>query len=258
MPDVPEVAPADLPLSLRRLWPALRTFVPPTESFSPAGQWEHTYAVRAVFPSGPAEIDALTGPGVLRLRKKPTGADTFTLQVGLAPMVGGNSERVEALITCAADRLSTPLRWELHSLMLDAQGAPIATTDLREKGELLGAEVRRTRARTRVTPIRLPLSANWCVMEALQRWPAEDTSEADFDMLEELQLLRPGQRLAYRRTLEVPLAAGPLRLHGYEQFGQGLLPYTYWLDDQRRLLFAIGGLRSYLWQPSLKMTEVSL
>jgi len=46
-----------------------------------------------------------------------------------------------------------------------------------------------------------------------------------------------------------------MRLHSFEQTGDGILPYSYWLDDQHRLLAAVGGVRTFIWDPTVKLPE---
>jgi len=48
-----------------------------------------------------------------------------------------------------------------------------------------------------------------------------------------------------------------MRLHSFEQTGDGILPYSYWLDDQHRLLLAVGGVRTFVWDPSARLPEDS-
>ena len=40
-----------------------------------------------------------------------------------------------------------------------------------------------------------------------------------------------------------------LGLSCYQMIGEGLLPYLYWVDDQRRLLMAISHTRAYVFDP---------
>ena len=111
--------------------------------------------------------------------------------------------------------------------------------------------IRWHRATERTMPAPERLTSNWSLLDALQRLAADDTQPLTFDMLEELDLLKPNQRLVRRHATEVELAGQPVRLEGFEQTGRGILPYAYWRDDQSRLLLAVGGMRACLWDASV-------
>jgi hypothetical protein len=66
-------------------------------------------------------------------------------------------------------------------------------------------------------------------------------------MLEDLRLVRGEQRLSFDGEAEFELGGKKMRLYGYHQIGEGILPIHYWLDEEGRLLFALGGVRVYLW-----------
>ncbi|MBM4049677.1 MAG: hypothetical protein FJ279_31665 [Planctomycetes bacterium] len=70
-------------------------------------------------------------------------------------------------------------------------------------------------------------------------------------------MLKPNQRLAYRRSLELPLSDQKVKLHCFEHLGEGILPYEYWLDDQRRLLIAVSGMRAFIFDPTAQVAEVN-
>jgi hypothetical protein len=256
MPDS-SPAPPGLPPSLARIWPLLSTFVLPADGFDPAGEHELRYAVRPYFPNGPAQPEVAGGLGALRIRRRPLreGAE---LRVSLAPGIGGNSERLEAEIICRSDRLCTPLRWKMRTLLVSPQGSPVAGSEVQESWELHSGKLTRSGVRQHVLPVSEPVTGNWCLFAALPLWAPEDRAETRFTLLEEMQLLRSEARVVPRGVCELGLPAGPLRLWGYDLFARGVLPTTLWLDAVRRPLFVIQGLRVILWNPTVKVTEVSL
>jgi len=256
MPDA-TAPPPEVPRPLARIWPLLSSFVLPTEGFDPVGEYELRYAVRPYFPNGPAQPEAVGGLGALRIRRRPL-REGSELRVSFAPGIGGNSERVEAQIICRNDRLCTPLRWSIHTLLMNPQGSPVPDTDVRESAEVSGGKLKRTGVRQHMLPVAEPVTGNWCLFAALPLWAPEDRAETRFTLLEEMQLLRPEARLVPREACELTLPAGKLQLWGYDLFARGVLPTTLWLDAVRRPLFVIQGLRVILWDPAVKLTEVSL
>jgi hypothetical protein len=232
----------------------LKDFAPPSGPFDAEGSWEHHYSIRLIHRW--QGVDNLAPAGVLRLRREPMEGKTFRLHVTLAPALGSNVERVEAQTECAQDRLSTPRRWEVVTYFVDPKGRYVEDTEVRETGEFTGKAVRRHGRRTRSMGVRGPLTSNWSLFDALQRLPRETGPPLEFAMLEELRLLRLKQRLMYRESVETEIGGKPTRLHEFEQFGEGILPYRYWLDDAGRLLFAAGGLRACVIDPKGTVPEV--
>jgi hypothetical protein len=243
---------AKLPRSLAVLGDLLKTLRPPTDGFDSSGAWEHRYAVILIVPEpGGVRVNA-NRHGWLRLQRQPSGDGTAKLDVSLAALQGGGgfTYRVDAAITCSTDRLAAPRAWELRWRTFDAQKQLVPDASFSETGAIRdGAIVRRRGNKERTMPAPKQFTGNWCLFDALQRLP-NNTSPVAFDMLEELDLLKPEQRLSFRQTIEVELGGRHVRLHGFEQVGRGILPYTYWLDDHRRLLVATGGMRGYLWDPT--------
>jgi hypothetical protein len=92
----------------------------------------------------------------------------------------------------------------------------------------------------------------------VQHLRGKDTAPLRFALLEDLDLLKPNHRLSFAETATVKAAGGSeLKLTGYEQIGEGVLPFHYWLDEQRRLLFVLSGPRAYIYDPEarIKVTD---
>jgi hypothetical protein len=253
-----ETSRASLPHSLAKAVECLEGFRAPSGPFDPNGAWEHKYAVWIVLPE--SQFGKTTPFGALRIRREPAGADAARLEVSLAAIQGANRSscyRAEAKMTCATDRLSTPRAWELRTAIVDRNNKPIPGTEAQETGEVAGGVIRWRRKTARTMPAPKAFTSNWALFDAIQRLPGNEAEPMTFDLFEEMDLLKPNQRLAYRRSIEMALGGKPVKLHGFDQIGEGILPYTYWLDDQRRVLMAIGGLRAFIFDPSAEIPEVS-
>ena len=256
---------ASLPPSLAKVSAGLEKFQPPTGPFDPKGMWEHRYAIWVLYPEAPGAASRLSNTrmsramGALRIRRQFAG-DAITLDVDLATKQGGRGIavcHVSARVTCANDRLATPRSWQLRSVTLDQAGKPVEGTESQETGQIADGMIRRRSKSERAIPAPKAFTSNWSLFDALQRLPGDDVEPMTFDMLEEMDLLKPNHRLHYRQTVEVSLGGQPVKLHGFEQIGEGILPYTYWLDDQRRVLMAIGGRRAFILDPSAEIPEVA-
>lgn len=234
-----------LPYSLAPLSDALTGMKAPAGTFDSNGEWEHSYIMwnpaRAVKNAESARA------GNLRIRKRLTPDGKIRLQVAqIIQMQGVNgSGKTKATVTCAKDELCTPMTWKIDSEIISPAGKQVHLTATGVTGEadkgnvLLHAEKdMRIKASER-------LSSNWSLFEAVQRLPF-DAGELRFDMLEELELLKPEHRLFPGAGAEVEIGGRMVRLHSFEQLGRGILPMTYWLDDQHRLIVAVNQRRAYL------------
>ncbi len=253
-----------LPHSLAKVSAFLKDFRPPTGPFDPAGEWEHRYSMWILYPDafgGAALLSQQTMSrdfGTLRLRRKPAGPEAFSLEVAQVTRQGGAGNFyycVEARLTCATDRLATPQSWEMRSVMLDRERKPVEGTQVSKSAEVAGGAIRRRGRVERTVPAPKVFTSNWSLFDALQRLPGDEIQPMAFDMLEELDLLKPNQWLSFKSTFAAELGGKPVRLHGFSVIGQAILPYEYWLDDQRRVVMAIGGRRAYLFNPDAELPE---
>lgn len=235
------------PPFLAPLREALEPLALPEGPFDPMGAWAHDYAALALVPERMAAGDHPRPQGSLRLRRTPGAEGRFTLEVEQRIASRQGSGLVtQARIDCAADAIATPRAWELHT-RIEAGGQPVAETAVTETGLARdGAIVRRGQAE-RTLPAPGPFTCNWSLMEAVQRLPFEDGSTLAFDLIEDLELRKPAQRLTPVGAVTLQRAAGPARLHGFRQTGAGILPTHYWLDDAHRLIAVTGGLRGFIW-----------
>lgn len=238
-----------------RAWPpflaplraALEPLALPQGGFDPLAAWEHHYTALVL---GPARLAASENPhpgGSLQLRRTPAGDGRFTLAV--EQRIGsraGSSLVTQARIECAADRLATPRAWDLHTC-IEAGGTPVAETAVAETGLAREGAVTRRGQAERTIPTPGPFTCNWSLLEAVQRLPFDGGAPIAFDLIEDLELLKPEQRLAPVGPVTLALAAGPVRLHGFRQIGRGILPTHFWLDDAHRLIAVTGSLRGFIW-----------
>lgn len=237
------------PLSLEALheYGALKELDIPAGPFDAGGQWQHTYQIWLVGTAGRRLA------GFLRVERQDTAdRKSIALHVETLVMEAARTVHVtKARLTCFEDALTTPFGWELDSVVLDAGGKSIDDTRLVEKARVSGGKIELAaggRTLTREVPPRF--TSNWSLFDAIQRLPGRKTEPLEFALLEDLDLLKKGQKLSYWKTAEAQIGGKPIRLIGYQQIGRGILPYQYWVDDQHRLLIAISGVRAYLFDNS--------
>lgn len=242
--------------TLPRDWAALGArldpWTPPTGAFDPAGMWSLRYVRHALIPErdgGPGGGPA----GALVIAQKPA-SEGWLLQATETVAAGFSSPTTAAEIACSRDALLTPQRWSLSVGWLSGQQANIRPGELNQKrsGRADGKELVFQASKEHRRPAPAQWTGFWNLFAAVPRLPFDATSVLSFDLFEDLELQKPGQRLAYVGPQSVTLGSRMLGLHVFEQTGRGVLPWRWWLDDQHRVLLAAGGRRAYLLDAAAK------
>ena len=194
--------------------------------------------------------------GALRINRRRNSQGLIELQVAQITNMGGptRSERIRAEIVCSGDRLCTPESWTMRSRIFDAQGTAVPLTHVTTKGDTASGTITISGTGERKVFAPQAFTAGWCLFDAVQRLPF-DLRPLSFTMLDDMELPKRNQRLSPGRSMDVRLGGRIVSLHSFEQVGEGILPYTYWLDEQHRLLMAIGGLRTFLFDPKVEIPE---
>jgi hypothetical protein len=216
-------------------------------SFAPDGQWKHTYRIWLV---------NRRDYGFLSIERRPSsdgGSVTLDVEVSVQ-QAAGTVHQTRSRIQCADNALSTPQSWEIESEILSSDLQPIEVTRVREDAKVKGGKLSITAAgRSLNREIPAVFTSNWSLFDAVQRLPGKEAPTLEFALLEDLDLLKQRQRLSYWQSTGIDIGVDggdSLQLTGYQQIGAGILPYQYWVDDQHRLLFAISGIRAYIFAPN--------
>ena len=90
------------------------------------------------------------------------------------------------------------------------------------------------------------LADRLALFDAVARLPHKQFDPIEFTRIDHFDQVKPDQALAFRRTIETSIAGKKVQLHGYDQTGRGIMPFTYWVDNQGRTIVAISGLEAYL------------
>ena len=224
------------PLSLEALqqFGVFTGFSPPAGSFAPHGPWQHTYSVWVV---------GADNSGYLQLERT-----SAALKVKLAIVQStGSVQHTEAAIECAADALFTPRAWRLESWLDGLDGKPISYTKISEQAVLKDGNLElKAGNRTVTRKVPMPITSNWSLFDVVQRLAGAETQPLSFALLEDLDLVKPDQRLMFRESREIELNGKTLKLDRFDLIGQGVLPWQYWVDDRHRLLVAISGQKAFV------------
>lgn len=226
----------------------------PEEPFDPRGEWEHKYLSWVALRGNVGKSWAAGGLAIRRKLRTDGIVELEILQV--RKQVGNRgSDCASAVIACKDDLLSTPLSWKLDWAASDRKGNPVEYARNQLSGQLSRGSIVQRGEKVRRTKAPADLTSNWSLIDAVQRLPF-DTKPISFCMLDDMELVKPNQVLSPGPEVEVELGGRQVRLHSFVQIGDGILPYSYWLDDNHRLLLAIGGLCAYLYDPSVSLPEM--
>ena len=131
--------------------------------------------------------------------------------------------RLEARITCNADRFLSLQSWTLDSAIEGRDDCRYGASGQRD-GDLVRIE---DGLSERVISVEGPLVSQWTLMLAAAAEPAIDGSVG---LLEDLLLHKPGQRCAPEPSVRVRLAGQTHELRCSSCRGMGVLPVHYFVD----------------------------
>jgi hypothetical protein len=210
---------APLTPSLLRDLGAVSEMTSTSGDFEPGGSWVNTYRIWTCHGYRESGNDNV---GFLRIKRAGDSKNTFVLDVHQEVLqTDAVVSIIEGTITCRNNPLASPIRWNLSSRFIGADGEPIP--------ELLctngGAPSKWTEG----------ITGDWCLFEAVQRLAFDRQVSLSFDLLEGMSLRKSKHGLAYRGVHSVSIGATDTSLHCFVQLGKGILPYEYWLDARHRL-----------------------
>lgn len=210
----------------------------PDPNFDPAGAWEQTWRIWTCYGYLLRSNQTL---GTLRITREP--GDPLKLSVEQVTLSAEGQRRMQtAQIVCAPNTLASPLSWTYASSFLAPGGEEIADLSL---------------TRTVDVPPEGPVTADWCLFDAVQRLPFSPEATQRFDLLEGLSLLKRGHEIRYDGPHEVRIGAQTRTLHRFVQTGHGVLPCDWWVGKDHRVVLMVTSCRVYVLDPNAQETFAS-
>jgi hypothetical protein len=149
--------------------------------------------------------------------------------------------------TCQADALASPISWVSTTQFEDRNGNLNPSLKINETAHVHDHEIQMLcNNHLKKIAVARPITSDLCLMEAVQRLPVSLKNPLSFDMLELFSRNMRNQTLTYRGESTEEWKHGPVKTHVFQQWGHGVLPYEYYLDEHHRLLVAITGYRAYI------------
>jgi len=223
----------------------LVNFPPVYSGFDPDGDWTNTYRI---FTCHGYRKSSNETQGLLRIRRRRRDKGTFNLKVSQKIV---NSEAVvnliDADIVCKRDALASPVRWTLSNRFIGSDEKPVADLFFEETARIDKNVLEiKTSDETMKRNTTQPLTADFCLFEAVQRLGFDKTAPGSFSILEGMSLFKADQHLSGHGHYDLAIGGKTMRLRRFCQLGGGILPYEYYLDNHRRLLIVVTGARAYI------------
>jgi hypothetical protein len=215
-------------------------------SFRPEGNWVNSYRIwtcHGYRESGNHNV------GFLRIRKQThPAASTFVLHIEQAILqTDAMVNTIETQINCLNNEYASPIKWRLSSRFAGPTGYDLSELGTTESVSIEG------KIMTIETPegilhreVDTPLTSDWSLFEAAQRWDAGEARHLLVTMLEGLHAVKPEQHISYRGPSQMVDGAGEGRLLRFAQLGAGILPTEYWLDAGHRLQVVTSMNKAYI------------
>jgi len=217
-----------------------------SEGFKPTGSWVNTYRIwtcHGYRESGNQNV------GFLRIQKKAPGSgDTFELCVEQT-VLGTDAmlSTTAAQITCLNNEYASPVRWQISNRFFGPRGKGLDELSTAENVSIEGQTMKiETTTGALSRQVGTPLTSDWSLFEAAQRWDVGEARHLLVTMLEGLRIFKPGQHITYRGLPQMELGPGATRLYCFAQLGSGILPTEYWLDRSHRLLVVTSMNKAYI------------
>ena len=217
---------------------------PPQGDFNPEGEWEQSYRI---WMTG-GDWDSYQG--YVTLKRLPGGADQFRLEV-LESLIMPRTRSIhetKVAARCRCDTFAIPVSWHLTSRVYDTKTEEeFSEAHVEQKGSADAKQiVIETNGRKRTMRAPAAWTWNWSLFEAVQRKPRAQACTAEFSLLDDLDVMKAGQRLIPRGETTIQFAGVDVPVVRYDQIGRALLPTQYYVDQSGRLLLSHTELRAYI------------
>ncbi len=231
---------------LRKIRRLVESYERPPGEFDPAGSWTHQYDLYMIAYAG------FFNQGTIRISRNAssTGAQLDILTV--RPTTEPNLQHyTQARLECGSNRLASPRRWSVSTKIAASETAePYFHSGMTRNLEFHDGRLRISvggKTEDRAVPSAEPYGCKFCMLDAVQRFPAESGfSVPEFGLLDEYDQLRSGYQLEFRQNAPIRLKGERAGLSLFTMTGTGQIPASYWRDETGRLLFFVSGLEVYV------------
>jgi hypothetical protein len=215
---------------------------PDPSTFAPNGDWTHTYLVWTNHGYDKGNIDA----GYLTIERRPSSDGMVELdvvtEIALLDGIGG---RTSAKIRCRNNNLTSPESWVLDSAFTGPSGEDLPDQNTHQDAIVSEDRVTITIGeRSSTTRVEGPTTGDWCLFDAVQRLPQDQTTRLSCNVLERMLALKSDQSIWFSSRGTASAAGHELRC--FTRTGIATLPTDYWMDENGRLVLVVAYNTVYL------------
>ena len=218
---------------------------PPMRKFQPEGEWKQIWRI---WMTGGAWDNYRGYLAIERKKSKEGICDLSILQALLSDRTRTIHE-MKVSMRGLDDALGRPASWRLLSRIYDPKSQEeFQEAKVDQSGSLAkpkSLEIT-TNGHKRILPVSRRWTSNWSLFEAVQRLSREAMKPMEFDLLEDLDMLKTNHRLVRRGEEILRIGDKNIAATRFDQIGRGCLPQRYYIDGKGRLLLTHTELRAYI------------
>ncbi len=242
-PEVVVAIPKPLPSPLNFIQGVLANFVPPDEKFNPDGEYSLSYKLLSMAGGG-----AGGHAGDLSFHKNPISKNEAVMDLNYTKFGVSCKQKFTAEIRFKTNELDSPIKYKYESKLVDMKGKLFENSELSKFATLKNNSVEIVcKNKKRKTKSQNPFALSWLLFDAVQKLPRKKFDPLKFTLIDHFDQIKPDNRISFHGSIVIDIPKKKnLKLHVYDQLGDGIVPIIYYVDDSGRLLFVVSGIEVYI------------
>ena len=232
-----------LPMPLNLLEKFLENYSPPSGKFNPDKEFSLSYKMLSMAGGG---IGGHAGD--LSLHKKPLSKNEALMEFDFTKFGLGCRQIAKAKIRFKTNALNSPIKWKYESKMVDMQDITFKNSEVQKNGILKnnsGEIVCKNKKRKIKSKNTFALS--WLLFDAVQNLPRKKFDPIKFTLIDHFDQIKPDNQISFHGSISINIPKKEnLKLHVFDQLGDGIVPIVYYVDDSGMLLFVVSGIEAYV------------
>ena len=202
----------------------------PSGNFDPEKNWEQTWRIWLPYRGKPGN-----GSGFISV-KKVVGEDASVVNYSVEQAISENNKwlhHTKVDIDAKNNEQGTPIGWKSSTEYFSApsKGRDENISSYNENSDLA------------VENAGDDICISFTLLDTVQRMSVKGIEQLNFTLLDEGDKLKKNHILRYKGESQINIGGQLTDVKTYEQLGEGMLPWMYYVDMSGRLLLAISGMR---------------
>ena len=208
----------------------------PEGEFFPEGEWEQTWKVWL-----PGRGNPNSGSGFLKVKKELINNQS-KIEFQVNQLISENDKWfhfVNANITALNNLSGSPIKWEKGSQFFTSpQTGSKNLTELNLAQEGFSSSLSGDESNN--------FTSSFTLFDVVQRMSVKGVDKLEFTLLDELDKVKTKHSISFAEDTSIRFAGTTQKVRCYEEIGEGLLPWKFYVNEQGRMLLAISGMRVYI------------